>query len=117
MKRMVLGLLVVLCLQSCVKEFSNRSFSKNSWMLRKLNGKRLPPNIHPYLNFDGHKIWGNFACNSYSGTAIVNSDVLKFENVSSTQEICGGLKEEQNMYLSLLQKVNGAEVVGSTMYF
>jgi heat shock protein HslJ len=117
MKRILLLLIVMLSLQSCVKEFSNRSFSKNSWMLRKLNGQRLPPKVYPYLSFDGKKIWGSFACNTYEGTAIVNSNVLKFENISNTKQICEGLSEEQSEYLSLLQKVNGAEVVGSTMYF
>jgi len=117
MKRILLVLIVMFSMQSCVKEFSNRSFSKNSWMLRKLNGNRLPPNIYPYLNFDGKKIWGNFACNTYEGDAIVNSDVLKFQNISSTKQLCEGLVNEQAEYLSLLQKVNGAEVVGSTMYF
>ncbi len=77
----------------------------------------MPANIYPYLSFDGKKIWGNFGCNTYEGTATVKANVLKFENISSTKKNCEGLGNEQDEYLSLLQKVNGAEVVGSTMYF
>lgn len=86
-------------------------------MLRKLNGKRLPANVYPYLSFDGHKIRGTFACNTYEGSATITSDIIKFENIYSTKKICSGLNDEQTEYLGLLEKVNGVEVVGSIMFF
>ncbi|MDR0419984.1 MAG: META domain-containing protein [Prevotellaceae bacterium] len=95
------------------------SFENTKWILKNIDGKEVE--MHPenpaYIIFsDDDKISGSLGCNNFGGSYYLSGDILKLENIVSTQKACL-YKNPENLFSSVLTRVDACIVIGNKLVF
>ena len=114
MKKLLIGLLIVIVLSACS---SGSSVSvEGIWKLDSYNQTPAAAGVKTSIEFkDGH-MNGNVGCNSFGGDYKVSGDTLTFGPVMSTMMFCQGQQMDQEQAsLAVFQKsakfaMNGAQL-------
>ena len=82
------------------------------WAAETIGGQDVVDGTTVTLKIEGDRVSGKAGCNSYGGSVEINGDRLKFGSLFSTKMACmgGGIMEQEQRYLNLLQTVTHGEV-------
>jgi heat shock protein HslJ len=88
-----------------------------TWTLTELNGEAPPEGVEATLSFDGSTVSGNSGCNTYSGAATFDEDVVKIsDQLTSTLIACEPtVGEFEGAYLTMLADASIFAADGDTL--
>jgi len=88
-----------------------------TWTLTELNGEAPPEGVVATLSFDGSTVSGNSGCNTYSGAATFDEDVVKIsDQLTSTRIACDPtVSEFEGAYLTMLADASIFTADGDTL--
>ncbi len=89
-----------------------------TWTLTELNGEAPPTGVEATLNFDGSTVSGNSGCNTYSGSATFDEDVVQIsDKLASTMMACAepAVGEFEGAFLVMLANASVFAVDGDTL--
>ena len=89
-----------------------------AWTLTELNGEAPPASATATLNFDGSTVSGNSGCNTYSGSATFDEDVVEIsDQLTSTLMACADpdVGEFEGAFLLMLADASVFAVDGDTL--
>jgi len=107
MKKLVIGLLVLLVLTAC--SGGSSPSIQGQWKLVSYGSSSsqtsAAPDVETSIEFgsDG-RMNGNVGCNSFGGDYTVNGAAIKFDSVMSTMMFCEAVAEQESGTLAVLQK-------------
>ncbi len=95
-------------------------FYNTKWLLKKIYMEGEMQEIkakRAFIKFDKEKqsAGGNGSCNSFGGSAIVNSDSLTFGNLFSTKMYCNDVQATEDNFFISLSKVNRFMIKDKTL--
>lgn len=76
-----------------------------TWILTTYNGKQPVAGYEPSIQFIEGQVSGTTGCNHYGGSYQINGDLIKFDEIESTEMACmepEGIMEQEQAYLELL---------------
>ena len=88
-----------------------------AWTLTELNGEAPPEGVEATLNFDGSTVSGNSGCNTYSGEATFDEDVVDIsDQLTSTLIACDPAAGEfEAAFLAMLADASIFAADGDTL--
>ena len=88
-----------------------------TWTLTELNGEAPPEGVEATLKFDGSTVSGNSGCNTYSGEATFDEDVVDIsDQLTSTMMACEpAVGEFEAAFLAMLADASIFAVDGDTL--
>jgi heat shock protein HslJ len=88
-----------------------------TWTLTELNGEAPPEGVEATLSFDGSTVSGSSGCNTYSGAATFDKDVVKIsDQLTSTLKACDAtVGEFEGAYLTMLADASIFTADGDTL--
>lgn len=88
-----------------------------NWTLTELNGEAPPAGVEATLTFDGTNVSGSSGCNTYSGAATFDEDVVEIsDQLASTLKACEPeVGEFEAAYLTMLADASIFAVDGDTL--
>lgn len=88
-----------------------------TWTLTELNGEAPPDGVEATLTFDGSNVSGSSGCNTYSGAATFDEDVVKIsDQLTSTLKACDPAASEfEGAYLTMLAAASVFAADGDTL--
>jgi len=88
-----------------------------TWTLTELNGEAPPDGVEATLSFDGSTVSGSSGCNTYSGEATFDEDVVKIsDQLTSTLKACEPeVGEFEGAYLTMLADASIFSADGETL--
>jgi heat shock protein HslJ len=116
MKKILLGLMLILTLQACSEKMTGETVKNSKWLLSEWPGQTLPIGKEGSLSFDAeHKISGKSFCNGFGGNAVINGSTIKFEQIFGTMMFCEEVGQAEKIYLDGLRAVNSYKVIGGKL--
>ncbi|MDR1199507.1 MAG: META domain-containing protein [Prevotellaceae bacterium] len=95
------------------------SFENTKWILKSIDGNEVEmlPDKPAYIIFsDDERISGFLGCNGFSGSYYLSGDILKLDNIISTQKGCFP-KNPEKLFSLVLSRVDACVVIGSKLVF
>ncbi|MDR1346981.1 MAG: META domain-containing protein [Prevotellaceae bacterium] len=95
------------------------SFENTKWILKSIDGNEVEmlPDKPAYIIFsDDERISGFLGCNGFSGSYYLSGDILKLDNIISTQKGCFP-KNPEKLFSSVLSRVDACVVIGNKLVF
>jgi putative lipoprotein len=88
-----------------------------TWTVTELNGEAPPADVEATLVFDGSAVSGSSGCNTYSGEATFDEDVVQIsDQLTSTLKACEPeVSEFEGAYLTMLANASIFAVDGDTL--
>ncbi len=112
MKRLFLGLVLVIALQACSKKITTDTVANTKWTLSEWTGQTLPTKEKATLNFGAdNQIGGKSFCNTFGGRSTISGNTIKIEEVFGTMMFCESVAEAERNYTEGLKTVNSFKVV------
>ena len=89
-----------------------------TWRLSSIEGRKALDDVRVTALFDGNdRIGGSAGCNGYGGRAVVKGSAITIGQLAWTLMACSaaGVMEQEQAYMSALEKVTFQQVVGSEL--
>ncbi len=88
-----------------------------TWTLTELNGEAPPEGVQATLSFDGSTVSGSSGCNTYSGAATFDEDVVEIsDQLTSTLKACDpAVSEFEGAFLVMLADASIFTADGDTL--
>lgn len=116
MKKVFLGLIILLALQACSRKLDVNFVANTKWVLSEWPDRTMPVNAQATLSFDGDaKIGGKSFCNAYGGNSVITKDAIKFEQIFSTKMFCSEFSQAENNYQADLLTITSAKISGNKL--
>lgn len=88
----------------------NNTLFSTKWQLKKIHTTTGIEVISTaaFIKFDKAKksAGGNGSCNNFGGSFTLDKNKISIQNIFSTKMYCEGVQQTEDVYFSLLQKVN-----------
>lgn len=101
MKRLVIGLLLMLMLTAC--SGGNSATIEGEWELVSYNQTAVAPDVETSIEFKDGQMSGNVGCNGFGGEYTVNGDQIEFGPVMSTMMFCEAVADQESSALAAMQ--------------
>ena len=101
MKRLVIGLLLMLMLTACGG--GNSATIEGEWELVSYNQTAAVPDVETSIEFKDGQMSGNVGCNGFGGEYTVNGDQIEFGPVMSTMMFCEAVADQESSTLAAMQ--------------
>lgn len=112
MKKLFLGLIVVLTIQACTPKMQSASLQNTKWLLSEWPGKTMPAKAQATLNFEANDaVSGKSFCNGFGGKAVIKGDSIKIDQLLGTMMYCEEVGQAENSYLNDLKAANSSKIV------
>lgn len=112
MKRLFLGLILVIALQACSKKVTTGSVASTKWTLSEWTGQTLPSKEKATLNFGAdNQIGGRSFCNTFGGKTTITGNTIKIEEIFGTMMFCESVAQAEKNYTDGLKEVNSFKIV------
>ncbi|MDR1985199.1 MAG: META domain-containing protein [Prevotellaceae bacterium] len=94
------------------------SFENTKWILKTIDGEEIETLPKPaYITFsENDKMSGYSGCNGFSGSYYLSGDILKLDNIITTQRGCLNKNPEKQFY-AVLSRTDACVVVGNKLIF
>ncbi|MDR1552771.1 MAG: META domain-containing protein [Prevotellaceae bacterium] len=107
-------------LQTAVKSESQKdlNFENTKWILKSVDGEEIETLPTPaYIMFsEDERVSGFSGCNNFGGSYYLSGDILKLDNLISTQKGCLS-KNPEKLFNSVLSRVDACTVIGNKLIF
>lgn len=112
MKRLILGLILIVALQACSKKTMSTSVAGTKWTLTEWPGQTLPSKEKATLNFGAdQQVGGKSFCNTFGGKSTITGDQIKIEEIFGTMMFCENVAKAESAYTDGLKSINSFKVV------
>ncbi|MFI5451673.1 META domain-containing protein [Pedobacter sp. UC225_61] len=113
MKRIFLGFILVIALQSCSEKLGMNGIANTKWVLNEWPGQAMPNTTKKAtLNFDAdHKVSGKSFCNGFGGMATIDGNKIKIGELIGTMMYCEDVGQAEGKYTEGLKSVNSFKIV------
>ena len=117
MKKVLLGLMLVLFLQACAEKIGMESILNTNWVLTEWPGQTMPNTTKKAtLNFAADiKVSGKSFCNGFGGSASINGNTIKFSELMGTMMYCEDVGRAEGKYTEGLRTTNAFKIVGDKL--
>lgn len=117
MKKLILGFVAVLIMQSCSEKVGIESVANTNWVLTEWPGETMPNTTKKAtLNFSANdKVSGKSFCNGFGGTATITGGNIKFNELIGTMMYCEDVGAAEGKYTEGLRNANSFKVVGDKL--
>jgi heat shock protein HslJ len=107
-----LTLVLAACESSASSGGASLAIQGRVWAAKEIGGNDVIDGTIVTLKIEGDRVSGKAGCNSYGGSVEINGDRLSFGSLFSTKMACmgGGVMQQEQRYLNLLQSVTRGEV-------
>ncbi|MDR2293242.1 MAG: META domain-containing protein [Prevotellaceae bacterium] len=94
------------------------SFENTKWILKSIDGEEIETLPQPaYIMFsDDEKVSGFSGCNGFGGSYYLSGDILKLDNLISTQKGCLN-KNPEKQFNNVLSRVDACLIIGNKLIF
>ncbi|MDR2652763.1 MAG: META domain-containing protein [Prevotellaceae bacterium] len=94
------------------------SFEHTKWILKSIDGEEIETLSKPaYIMFsEGERVSGFSGCNGFGGSYYLSGDILKLDNLISTQKGCFPDNPEK-LFNTVLSRVDACVVIGNKLIF
>ncbi|MDR2065891.1 MAG: META domain-containing protein [Prevotellaceae bacterium] len=94
------------------------NFENTKWILKSIDGEEIERLPNPaYIMFDDtDRVSGFSGCNGFGGSYYLSGDILKLDNMISTQKGCLN-KNPEKLFNSVLSRVDACSIVGNKLIF
>lgn len=112
MKKLLLGLTIILILQSCSEKIGMKSFNNTKWVLTEWPGQTMPnTNKKATLNFGAdNSVNGTSFCNGFGGSVSIKGNAIKFSELLGTLMFCEDVGQAESKYNEGLRTANSFKV-------
>lgn len=113
MKKVVLGLMLVLFLQACAEKIGMESIMNTKWVLTEWPGETMPNTTKKAtLDFGAdNRVSGKSFCNGFGGSASINGNAIKFSELMGTMMFCEDVGQAEGKYTEGLRNTNAFKIV------
>jgi len=117
MKKLILGFIAVMMMQSCAEKVGIESVANTNWVLTEWPGETMPNTTKKAtLNFSANdRVSGKSFCNGFGGTATITGDKIKFNELMGTMMFCEDVGQAEGKYTEGLRNSNSFKVVGGKL--
>lgn len=117
MKKVLLGLMLVLFLQACAEKIGIESILNTNWVLTEWPGQTMPNTTKKAtLSFAAdNKVSGKSFCNGFGGSASINGNTIKFSELMGTMMYCEDVGQAEGKYTEGLRTTNAFKIVGDKL--
>ncbi|MDR3287513.1 MAG: META domain-containing protein [Prevotellaceae bacterium] len=93
------------------------SFQNTKWLLKTIDGQQIESPPKPaYITFGDDDTFSGFSgCNGFSGSYYLSGDILKLDNVISTQRGCLGGNNPERLFFSVISRTDACTVIGNKL--
>ncbi|MDR2126507.1 MAG: META domain-containing protein [Prevotellaceae bacterium] len=93
-------------------------FENTKWILKTIDGKEIETLPKPaFIMFDADdRVSGFSGCNGFGGSYYLSGDILKLDNIITTQKGCFNNNPEKLFY-AVLSRVDACTVIGNKLIF
>ena len=113
MKKIMIGLLVMIVLSACAG--SSSASVEGQWKLVSYNQTAAMPDVEASIEFKDGQMSGNVGCNGFGGEYTVSGDTLEFGPVMSTMMFCEAVADQESTVLATLQEKTSFVIDGNMM--
>ena len=113
MKKIMIGLLVMIVLSACAGGSS--ASVEGQWKLVSYNQTAAMPDVEASIEFKDGQMSGNVGCNGFGGEYTVSGDTLEFGPVMSTMMFCEAVADQESTVLATLQEKTSFVIDGNMM--
>lgn len=117
MKKILLVLIIAVALQSCAEKIGKDAVANTSWVLTEWPGQTMPvTEKKATLAFgDGNQVSGKSFCNGFGGTAKIEGNTIKFNELMGTMMFCEDVGQAEGKYNEGLRNTDSFKVVGGKL--
>lgn len=117
MKKVLLGLMLVLFLQACAEKIGMESIMNTKWVLTEWPGETMPNTTKKAtLDFGtDNRVSGRSFCNGFGGSASINGNAIKFSELMGTMMYCEDVGQAESKYTEGLRTTNAFKIVGNKL--
>ena len=104
------------CAESTLRG-ANQTLGENLWQLNAISGQPMATSEMASIRFDDKekRVSGKAFCNSFFGQYEATADKIRFSGVGATKMYCEGKMEQEQQFLSGLQRANRFELDQDTL--
>jgi len=113
MKKILIGLLVVLALTACAGKTSVSI--QGEWKLVSYNQVPAVPNVETSIEFKDGQLSGNVGCNGFGGDYTVDGTTITFGPVMSTMMFCNDVAQQEAGTLAVFHEKTTFVLDGNTL--
>jgi heat shock protein HslJ len=113
MKKVLLGLVLVLFLQACAEKIGIDSMKDTKWVLTEWPGETMPNTTkQATLNFGANNsVGGKSFCNGFGGSVTMDGNSIKFSELMGTMMFCEDVGQAESKYTEGLRTTNAFKIV------
>ena len=113
MKKLVLVFIMAIALQACSEKMGVNNIEGTNWVLTEWPNETMPNTTKKAtLAFAAdNKVSGKSFCNGFGGTAIINGDTIKFNELIGTMMYCEDVGQAEGKYTEGLRTANSFKVL------
>ena len=117
MKKLVLGFIIAMTLHACSEKLNIGNVDNTKWILTEWPGQTMPNTTKKAtLAFAAdNKVSGKSFCNGFGGTATINGDTIKFNELIGTMMYCEDVGQAEGKYTEGLRNANSFKVVNGKL--
>ena len=117
MKKLVLVFIMAIALQACSEKMGVNNIEGTNWVLTEWPNETMPNTTKKAtLAFAAdNKVSGKSFCNGFGGTATINGDTIKFNELIGTMMYCEDVGQAEGKYTAGLRNANSFKVVNGKL--
>ena len=117
MKKLVLVFIMAIALQACSEKMGVNNIEGTNWVLTEWPNETMPNTTKKAtLAFAAdNKVSGKSFCNGFGGTATINGDTIKFNELIGTMMYCEDVGQAEGKYTAGLRNANSFKIVNGKL--
>lgn len=117
MKKLVLLFIMAIALQACSEKMGVTNIAGTSWVLTEWPNETMPNTTKKATLAFGadNKVSGKSFCNGFGGTATINGETIKFNELIGTMMFCEDVGQAEGKFTEGLRNANSFKVVNGKL--